>query len=135
MGLDAFYDEGTPEAEFQEKIDDWQSLSCVDKQLIVEHLIDSHSQAIAAFIGEMESSVTREIQFVRILPLHGSPVDCASAHEAIKFVLGYDGRDAQRPVAKYEVTIVYNNGDRIDAQFSTKQATVQFLRHYAPVGL
>ncbi len=65
---------------------------------------------------------------IRILPLHGTPVELASIAEAIAFIEGYDEETTFGLVAKYEVQIRYSNGDRIDAQFQSKSSAIEFLR-------
>ena len=73
---------------------------------------------------------TRYIAEVRLIPLHGTPVKCASVREAIAFVSAYGEEEKCEPLAKYEVQIRYNNGDKVDAQFNEKSSVIEFLEHY-----
>lgn len=75
--------------------------------------------------------MTRQISIVRIVPLHGSAVECASVQEAIHFVRAYHEETAPGPLVKYEIQVRYDNGDRVDAQFQRRQDAIEFLDRYS----
>ncbi|MCE7911843.1 MAG: hypothetical protein DCC43_08525 [Candidatus Brocadia sp.] len=65
-----------------------------------------------------------------VIPLHGKETECSSADEAISFLSTYKSNGVQGKVYKYEINVLYNNGDRITAEFTTKEAVVEFLTRY-----
>ncbi len=48
----------------------------------------------------------------------------------ISFLSTYKSNGVQGKVYKYEINVLYNNGDRITAEFTTKEAVVEFLTRY-----
>jgi hypothetical protein len=84
------------------------------------------------FIRELEAVITRQVKFVRVLPLHGSAVETTSVDEAIDYIEDYSEDENPHPFMKYEIEVVYNNGNEIIGQFQDKQSTVEFLRNFAP---
>ena len=55
---------------------------------------------------------TRQIELIRVLPLHGTPFECHTVEEAIAFVENYNWNDGKsKPMMRYEVVVRYTNGE------------------------
>jgi len=132
VGIDARFDEDTPDDEFSLKVQAWENLSEEERQCVARKLLEINQENVEAFLKELEKAITREILVVRVLPLHGKPVELKSIEDAINFVEEYDEADGSMPVEKYEVQIRYNNGDRIEGEFRDKDSAVRFLMSYLP---
>jgi hypothetical protein len=78
----------------------------------------------------LKRAVTRRIESIRVLPLHGTPLEWHSVEEAIAFIENYGEDSGSQPVVKYEIEVRYSNGDRIEGQFADKESATQFLRTY-----
>ncbi|MEW6682696.1 MAG: DNA methylase [Nitrospirota bacterium] len=130
VGVDANFDEDTREREFRKKISRWKNLSKKAKRGVAEHLVTKHERDIANFLGVLEKTVTRRIDKVIVIPLHGRETECSSITEAIEFLASYESASVQGPVFKYEVHIRYNNGDKVMAEFTEKTAAMDFLKKY-----
>jgi hypothetical protein len=130
VGIDARYDESTPDEEFAEKQLKWDKLSQSARDKVWKKLLDLNAANIRHFMEALERAVNRQISIVRVIPLHGTPVDCPNVNDAIQFVAGYSEDEACEPLLKYEVQIRYNNGDKVDAQFNEKAGVIDFLEHY-----
>lgn len=130
VGIDANYDENTSDEDAQQKVDKWTALSKPDKEKIVSAVAKIIAPEMQELNAELITVIGRQIEIVRVLPLHGSPVDCPSIASAIEFINGYAQNQDKYPVAKYEVQIRYNNGDKIDGQFSDKVEAVTFLNTF-----
>jgi hypothetical protein len=50
--------------------------------------------------------------------------------DAIRFVEAYSESKNSHPLARYEITIIYTNGDKIQAQFQEKRDAIAFLEEY-----
>ena len=88
---------------------------------------------VAEFMHHLGEAITRQIDRVIVLPLHGTPITWETVDAAITFVEGYSETDASsKPVAKYEIQIRYNNNDSIKGEFVHKDGAVAFLRTYQP---
>ena len=81
----------------------------------------------------LEEAITRQINRIIVLPLHGTPFTWETVDSAITFVEDYLETDAlPKPVAKYEIQIRYNNADSIKGEFVDKKGAVAFLFTYQP---
>lgn len=129
-GIDADFDEDTPEKEFRKKISRWNALSKKAKRSVAEHLVKAHQEDIANFLRALDKTVTRRIEKVVVIPLHGREAESSSVAEAIAFLSAYEISSVQGGVYKYDIHIRYNNGDKIAAEFTEKTAAVEFLRKY-----
>jgi hypothetical protein len=140
-GIDASFDEGTAEQEFRRKIRQFEALS--DRQIsrIRRHLLNppkagdedrtDANLTIAQFITALDASLSRGVQGITVVVLHGQPQQWATAAEAIEYLEGYaDGQGSAAPVSRYEIHVRYNTGDIIDATFQRREDAIQFLRSF-----
>ncbi|OGF54143.1 MAG: hypothetical protein A2Z21_07155 [Candidatus Fraserbacteria bacterium RBG_16_55_9] len=129
-GIDAAYDENTPDTKVLKKIRAWESLPKTKRTLVKDEMIRINSAQKERFMMALERTISRRIVLVRVLPLHGRPVEWKSTKEAIAFVERYDEENVTDSFARYEVEIRYNNGDRIQGHFADRHSAIEFLRRY-----
>lgn len=132
-GIDASFDEDTPIAVFQEKVKAWELLSQDDKNKIWFKLQEIQSKEIATFLETLNKTVNRMIESIRIIPLFGKSYVLQTVKEAIEFIQTNDYNDSNETLVKYEITIRYNNGDRIEASFNEADSAIKFLKQYEEV--
>lgn len=130
VGIDARFNEKTLEEDLLEKKRQWDALPPKAKASVWDTLVTSNQESLNEFLGHLERAVKRQITAIRIIPLHGSPVDYTTVTEAIAFVESYDEHSAHGPLVKYEVIIRYDNSARIEAFFDDRASTVEFLAAY-----
>lgn len=130
VGIDAEYDEGTPDAVVEGKVRAWEDLSEAQRQRVAEALIRIDSEEVQGFMRELEMVITRQVESVRVIPLYGSMVRWNLVEEAISFIEGYDEDESSKPFVRYEIEVRYKNGDRIEGSLTSKESAVQFLRAY-----
>jgi len=130
VGIDASFNESTPVAEFDEKVRSWDALTYTEKRRVASALIDSHPEQVANFIEALRRSITRKIESVRILPLHGSPFQAVSLEEALAFLDAYSEAHVDEPLVRYEVEIRYVNGEVISGRFNDRAAAILHLHIY-----
>ena len=130
VGIDASFDEDTPDAVIGEKVRIWNSLSQEQHLSVARELISINTDAVNDFLNSLNRTVTREIEVIRILPLHGIPFQWASIEEAINFIKDYKEDGNEHPVDRYEVEIRYNNGNNIKGEFVNKDEAIEFLQSY-----
>jgi hypothetical protein len=128
--VDASFDEDTPEKEFRRKLSQWNATSAKAKGSVAVHLVEKHRKDIAVFFGALEETVIRRIEKIILIPLHGRETECSTIGEAIAFLSSYESEQVQGKVYKYEIQIRYNNGDKITAEFTEKNAALDFLTKY-----
>jgi hypothetical protein len=130
-GIDADFHEETADTEYSRMIRAWRRLRPRQKLRVSKGLLELNAEDIQGFMSRLEGAVTRRIQSVRILPLHGAAVECTSVDEAVAFVRAYVERSPTQPLVKYEVQISYNNGDRVEGQFAEKKDAIRFLHAHS----
>jgi hypothetical protein len=128
FGIDAASDESTSEKDFKKKIASWTNLQ--DKTDVAKELLKLNKKNVVEFLGSLSKSVSRFIERVIILPLHGQESTANTVTEAIDFLKKYSEDKPKLPLVKYEVIIKYNTGDRIEASFKDKGDTIKFLESY-----
>lgn len=126
-GIDASSSEGTPDQEFAKRMRRWNSLQQSQKDAVCRELVRVNADQMTRFMADLERSVNRRVKSVRILPLHGTPLECKNIGDAIKFVSEYIEKPTAEPFSRYEVLIVYLNGNRINGEFATKKDAIEFL--------
>jgi len=128
FGIDAASDESTSEKDFKKKIESWNNLQ--DKTDVAKELLKLNKKNVVEFLGSLSKSVSRFIERVIILPLHGQESTANTVTEAIDFLKKYSEDKPKLLLVKYEVIIKYNTGDRIEASFKDKSDTIKFLESY-----
>ncbi len=130
VGIDAKFDEETPDQIFQDTIDQIDALSKQSRAELKQHLMHSNQILLDQFFANLQETLDRQIEQIILIPLHGHQSDFATITDAIAFVTYYREDKLQNSsFRKYETIIRYTNGDKIDASFKDKEKTVAFLRY------
>lgn len=132
VGLDAHFDERTPERRFREKIKHYQALTPPELTKLKEALLappQPGSAPLKEFLATLEASLSRRIVGITVLVLHGQPKQMPSVAEAIQYLESYqESRPCSAAAIKYEIEVRYSNGDVIHGIFQTKEDAIRFLR-------
>lgn len=130
--IDAAYDEDTPDSEFASKVAAWDALSESDRLSVARALVDSHAGEVADFINALKRAITRQIEFIRVLSLHGTAFRSESIEEAVEFIEHYDETSSAQIFVRYEIEIRYVNGDLIKADYQDRERVIEFLHIHQP---
>lgn len=134
VGINAAFDEDTPDAEFEETIEKIRSLDRQQWASLKGHLIRSNKTVFDRFVKSLEATLDRRIERVILIPLHGDESEFSALDDAIKFIQTFDEEaNHNGKFRKYEVIVRYSNNDKIDAAFSDKAAVISFLNYVAGV--
>jgi len=128
FGINAAFDEKTAETDFRKKIDGWNKL--VNKEDVAKELLKLNKKNVDEFLNSLSDTVSRFIERIIILPLHGQETISVSVPEAIDFLIKYSEDRPKLPLSKYEIIIKYNTGDRIEASLNDKKDSIKFLETY-----
>jgi hypothetical protein len=142
VGIDAAFDEHTEEADFRDKVRLFEALSAKQIAKIKRRLLNppkarrttelAPEPALQQFTATLEASLSRGVQGITVVVLHGQPLNLTTAAEAIDYLQDYpDTQGCAAAASKYEVRVRYNTGDVIDAIFQRKQDAVKFLQSFA----
>jgi len=126
-GIDAYWEEDTAEDVLQAEVDKWEALPEEQKHSIAEHLIELNKDKVDHFFTELEATITRNIEVIRVLPLSGKTHDFETVDDAVNYIKSIDGDENGGPVVRYEVQIRYDNGDEITGEFNKKTNAINFL--------
>ena len=130
VGIDAFYDESTPDADYAKKVKMWDAFQGKKKITVARRLLTLNKEGIEQFVLRLETTVVREIQTIRILCLHGVGSELESAEAAIRFIEEYKEEGASGSFVRFEIEVRYKNGDKIAGEFQTKDTAINFLQAF-----
>jgi hypothetical protein len=129
-GLDIAYDEGTPDDDLRAQIDIYDGLDESDRRELGANLREAIRPELDKFIGELAVCVLRRIDFVSVLALHGEAHEFGSIQGAVGSFLTYSPPEATGPPVRFELTIRYDNGDEVVADFADPADAVAFLESF-----
>lgn len=129
IGIDARFDEKTPDSSFEKCIEEIESLSDKDSRKLRGYLIEQEKKLFDDFLNELALALDRIIDKLIVFSLFGSENTFSSISHAIKFIENYNEKQYDGPFRKYEIIVKYTNGDTINAFFHNKQETERFLRY------
>ncbi len=133
FGIEAGFTQETADVEFQRKVDAYEALSKPRRKQLATRLLSAHRAAVKKFVSSLEVSISRQIERIVILPLHGESHEVESIDDAIQFIEGYLTKGRAVSVCRYEIEVRYNNGDSIHGRFQDKASAVDFLKTYQPM--
>ena len=82
---------------------------------------------MATFTSSLRVALTRRIESVYVLPLHGSARTLGDVAEAIAFIESFDESKPDNAFTRYEVGVRYSNGDDVRGQFRDKVTAIAFF--------
>lgn len=133
FGIDAAFDEDTPDRAFESKARKFARLSRSRRSELANALFAARTADVTAFLKALEAAVSRQLDRIIVIALHGSAHESILVEDAIKFVTGYRDNGAKKPLERIEIILRYNNGDEIKGSFQAQNEAVAFLRGFEPV--
>jgi hypothetical protein len=127
VGIDARFDEDTPDAEFTKCIVKIESLSTQNCDQLKDYLLAANKAGFDTFFTALRRKLDRLIQRVAILPLFGEAIEHTSIAEALKFISKYEENSRSGKFQKYEILITFSNGDEVRGVFANKDSAKIFL--------
>jgi hypothetical protein len=128
VGIDAAFNEQTPDSALLRKVKQYGKLKAPERERIAASLRDRQKTDIDAFVTLLQIALTRKIESVYVLPLHGAARTLGDVAEAIAFIESFDESKPVASFTRYEVGVRYSNGDEIRGTFKDKTTAVAFLR-------
>lgn len=130
IGIDAKFDEVTPDAIFQDTVDKIDTISPQIRTQLKQNLVNSNQALLDHFFAELQATLDRQIEQIILIPLHGQQSEFTTITDAITFVTSYrEDKLREGGFRKYEIIVRYSNGDKIDASFQNKEKAIAFLRY------
>lgn len=138
LGIDASSEDGadgTTEAQFREKISNWESLPQPQAtNCLLAKLYALHGREIADFKQRLEAALTRRVSSIRLTVLRGHSVECLDVESAIDYLIeeetAYLLREDGDQREAFEVQVRFNTGAKIEANFPKRAEAIAFLRSF-----
>jgi hypothetical protein len=105
VGIDASYDEGTPDSVIQRKISAFRKLNSSQRDRLANAFRTQHASEVGEFSKKLRAALTRKISLVYVLPLHGTPQACHDVNEALAFIQSFDESATVQVFTRYEVDV------------------------------
>jgi len=134
-GIDAAADEDTLDSQFKKQVRLYDALSVEKKASIAASLLEDHSEEVTQFTNAMEKVLSRQIDRILILPLHGKVIEFSSIEEALASIEGFDQDASVSEFVRYEIEVRYHNGNKLHGTVKDKEAASEFLTMYKPIVL
>ena len=126
VGIDARFDESTPDRSFRACVDAIERLSAADMKKLLAGLTNRVRPALDKFLVRLGSAVDRQIDFIAVIPLYGAEHKFLTVADARDFVVG-GAAAPSGDFRKFEIVVRFTSGDSIDATFSDPDAVLGFL--------
>ena len=132
VGINAEFNESTPDSEFRKAINQIEALNSIQWDYLKNHLTQQNSYLLSNFLNSLAKALDRQIDRIVLIPLHGEENEFYSIDDALNFIQNYNLEVVHNSkFKKIEIIVWYNNGNKIDAQFSTKEEAFRFLNYVA----
>lgn len=130
VGIDARFDEETPDEEFARAVEQIEALKPAQRAALKERLVKTNAGQLKEFFDSLKKAIDRTVSTVIVVPLHGAESAFDSVDAAKQFLMDHDQSKADGGAfRKYEMIVRYSNGDRVDASFEDKAAALDFLAY------
>lgn len=130
VGIDASTYEATPDEVVLRKLRQWERLSKRRKGRVASTLLATRETELKEFLSTLAQSVSRKIEEVIVLPLHGSRLRATSIGDAKTLLEEYDESVAHTQFERYEIRIRFRNKNEITGRFNDKASAIEFLETY-----
>lgn len=114
-------------SEFLKCVQKIEKLSTESWAKLKNNLLESNKIIFEKFFLALRTKLDRIIEHVIIVALFGNSHTLGSIGEAIKFIDDFDVKTSVGDFKKYELIVVYSNGDEIKGMFSSKKRAKDFL--------
>ena len=132
VDINADFNESTPNEQFERAIAQIDALSPKKRTKLKKELIRQNCSLLNNFLSDLKNVLDRQIDRIILIPLYGEENQFQFIDEALNFVMNYSTAMTNDGIfRKFEVIVWYNNGNKIDAQFATKEDVTNFLNYIA----
>lgn len=131
FGIDVEFDESTNDDHVRAQVRVYEAFDEDGKQEVADTIRQVVADQFEEFRVALESTVSRKVKLVHVIPLHGQAVQFEVLDEAIEAVRDYDASlGGILPFVRFDLVIRYTNGDRIEASFGAAADGIDFLESF-----
>lgn len=130
-GLELDYPETAPLEDKAFVIRRWQQVSQAQMSTVTNEFRQAIADEYETFKRRLGTSLLRQIEVVRVLPLFGRERFFSSIADAVSALSAFEeSRQARGKFVKLEVQLRFTDGDRIEGAFHDKEGALAFLRKF-----
>lgn len=118
--IDVAWNESTDESHMADQVDRWNMIGPEGQDHVITALQEIAYDQFEFFVARLREHLSRRIQRVTLLPLHGTPHSAGSVAEALAMLsaLGSKNQSVEEmELVRIEVQVRFSNTDKIDASF------------------
>lgn len=129
QGIDAHWDEDTPEEALQNRVEQLEALPKNQLQQIGDYLIHHNKEQWEIFLRCLQNALERTLESISIISLYGNSNIFYNIQDACAYILEEEDviTFTKDSLYRYEIVVKYSNGDKIDMQFKEQQAAIASL--------
>lgn len=129
--VDIKFDEHTPHNDFLHCVKIIENMPPETMLEVKNHLVDANRQELDCFMESLKQRLARMVEKVVIIPLYGRSDEFVTIDSARQFLNQYQFNKDSLDFQKYEVLIMFTNGDQVDGSFEEKAKVQDFLQYIA----
>ncbi|MER6670552.1 hypothetical protein ABT256_38780 [Amycolatopsis japonica] len=129
-GIDFGFDESTPAEHMAAQVGKWSQIGPSGQANVVHALQMAADDQFQTFIVKLREHLSRRVQSVVILPLHGVARTAASVAEALSMLSSMEAAHPtpeELELLRIEIQVRYSNTDRIEGSFTTLAGAIGWL--------
>jgi hypothetical protein len=133
FGIDAAYDEDTPDRLFAAKVRIFKKMPSKDRSRLAAALLAANKSGTDHFMEALAAAVSRQVTRIIVLSLHGTHRELKTIDDALEYITSFDETLASEHFERYEIEVAYNNGNVTRGRFNDKPSAIEFLKSYQPI--
>jgi hypothetical protein len=126
VGVDARFDESTPDSSFLNCVKAIEALAVPTRATLIRELTARAQPSLDKFLTRLEMTVDRQLDFIAVVPLYGKEHQFATIDDAREF-LNTGAKESNGEFRRYEIIVRYTGGDSINASFTDVAKALSFL--------
>jgi hypothetical protein len=131
VGIDARFDESTPDRLFARCVAQIETLSEADRHRVKDAIMASGADQLDGFLASLKRKIDRQIEQVMVVPLFGAVNDFDTAGGAASFIESYSPKPEGGSFQRFEIIVRFSNGDRVEGSFASHGDALNFLTYVA----
>lgn len=129
VGIDAAFDESTPDQLFTKCVTEIEALPVSDRDIIKNAIIESGADQLSDFLASLKRKIDRQIEQIIVMPLFGTHNNFDTLGSAASFIEAYDGKPEGGSFQRFEIVARFSNGDRVEGSFTAQKDALDFLSY------
>lgn len=123
VGINAYWEESTDEAQIQREVDKYNSLSDSDIRKIEDRLFEQEEASFEEFKARLCNSLKRRVKTIEVRPLWGEEVQFTAVNDATDYIENVTSKgNHDIDFIKFEIAVTYTNGITTKMKFEDKNA-------------